>query len=503
MVEGRRTMNAPSAASFAGGVTLDALFRANVAARPNSIALADPPNRASFTDGTPLRLTYAQLEERVDRLARKLRGFAMTPGSVVAVQLPNIAESAVSLLAVLRAGYVAAPVPMLWRRSDLIAALAGVSPKAFITLARLNDERPAEIVCEAAAELFDLSFPCAFGENVPDGLVPLDREDFSDHPELPVTRAEASVSLVTFDADAEGFFPSGRSDAQWLAAGLATLLEARIETADTIVTAIPLSSLAGLATAFVPWLLSGGTLQLASGQSKIFGSAGPEERVHVVAPAAVLGVLAQAASAPFASAIAVHRSARTHAVDLSRIAAARVVDFHNFGETGAVVLMRDDPRSALPVPVGGISAPSGMAGAPVVVEAKQKDAQIWLRGPMVPREAYPAGLGSYRTARDADGFVRTGYRCRSDGNGGLIVEAGPDRVVSVGGLRFGLDDLQSRFAAIGEDVKILTVEDPLLGERLRIEAANPEAAAAALLAAGHSQLIVDATKGEFGSRGAR
>jgi len=493
-------MNAPSAASFAGGVTLDALFRANVSARPNFIALVDPPNRTSFTDGTPLRLSYAKAEERVERLARKLRGFGMPPGSVVAVQLPNIAETAISLLAILRAGYVAAPVPMLWRRSDLIAGLAGVSPKAFITLVKLNDERPAEIVCEAAAELFDLSFPCAFGEDVPDGLVPLDREDFSDHPEFPATQTD-TVSLVTFDADAEGFFPSGRNDAQWLAAGIATLLEARIETGDAIVTTLPLSSLAGLASAFVPWLLSGGTLQLANGQSKIFGGVGPEERVHFVAPAAALGILAQTVTAPFVSAIAVHRNAGTHAIDLSRVPAGRVVDFHNFGETGAVVLMREDPRSALAVPLGGISAPSGMAGAPIVIETKQKDAQIWLRGPMVPREAYPPGLGNYRTARDADGFVRTGYRCRSDGKGSLIVEAGPERVVSVGGLRFGLNDLQSRFASIGEDVKILTVEDPLLGERLRIEAANPGAAAAALLAAGHSQLIVDATKEEFRSRG--
>lgn len=495
-------MTQSSASSLAGGVTLDGLFRANVTARPNAIALADPSNRASFTDGTPLRLTYAQAEERIDRLARKLRAFGMPSGSVVAIQLPNIVESAISLLAIVRAGYVAAPVPMLWRRSDLVAALAGVAPRAVITLARLNDERPAEVVCEAAAELFELSFPCAFGECVPDGLVPLDREDFSEHPELPNSYSDASVSLITFDADAEGFFVSGRSDAQWLAAGLATLLEARIESGDTICAALPLSSLAGLGSAFVPWLLSGGALEFVDPQSRILGASGPEQRAHLIAPAAALKQLAAAGRGPFASCVAVHRSNRTHALDYSAVNAARIVDFYNFGEIGAVVLMRKDARSATPVPVGAISAPSGMVGAPNVVEVGSSGGQIWLRGPTVPHESYPRGLANFRLARDADGFVRTGFRCRSNGNGGLVIEAGPDRVVSIGGLRFGLDDLQTRFSAIAENVRVSAIEDPLLGERLRIEAADPEAAAAALLAAGHSQLVIDAAKGETVHRAA-
>jgi non-ribosomal peptide synthetase component E (peptide arylation enzyme) len=121
---------------------------------------------------------------------------------------------------------------------------------------------------------------------------------------------------------------------------------------------------------------------------------------------------------------------------------------------------------------------------------------------MVPHEAYPPGLGNYRVARDAEGFVRTGFRCRSDGNGALIVEAGPHRVVSIGGLRFGLDDLQTRFSAIDESVKVLAIEDPLLGERLRIETADRESAVAALLAAGHSQLVIDAIKEERSHRAA-
>jgi hypothetical protein len=143
-----------------------------------------------------------------------------------------------------------------------------------------------------------------------------------------------------------------------------------------------------------------------------------------------------------------------------------------------------------------------MVGAPVVVDVRLSSAQVWLRGPMVPHEAYPPGLGNYRVARDADGFVRTGFRCRSDGNGAVIIEGGPERVVSIGGLRFGLDDLQTRFSTIDENVKVLAIEDPLLGERLRIEASDRKSTTEALLAAGHSQLVIDAISEERSHRAA-
>jgi hypothetical protein len=254
---------------LAGAVSLDGLFRANAAARPNAPALIDPVNRASFTDGTPLRLTYAQMDERVGRLAGRLASFGMPARSVVAVQLPNIAEAIISLLAILRAGMVAVPVPALWGRSELVAALSGVGPKSLITLSRLGDERPAEAVCEAAAELFDLSFPCAFGANVPDGVIALDQESefegfsapASDSPDVRTT------SLATFDTDADGFFAAGRSDAQWLAAGLPVFLEAKIGAGEPIVTTLPPNSLAGISSAFIPWLLCGGALELIHGHA--------------------------------------------------------------------------------------------------------------------------------------------------------------------------------------------------------------------------------------------
>jgi hypothetical protein len=48
----------------------------------------------------------------------------------------------------------------------------------------------------------------------------------------------------------------------------------------------------------------------------------------------------------------------------------------------------------------------------------------------------------------------------------------------------------------------MAVDDPLLGQRLRIEAANPDATIAAMQAAGHSRLVIDATVGAAARRAA-
>ena len=45
----------PASTGIGGRATLDDLFRRAAARRPDAIALIDPPNRASFTDGQPRR----------------------------------------------------------------------------------------------------------------------------------------------------------------------------------------------------------------------------------------------------------------------------------------------------------------------------------------------------------------------------------------------------------------------------------------------------------------
>src|SRR3982750_2833776 len=68
--------------------TLDDLFRRAAASRPDALALIDPPDRPSFTDGAARRLTYAQADRAISALAARLRGLGLPTDSVVAIQLP-------------------------------------------------------------------------------------------------------------------------------------------------------------------------------------------------------------------------------------------------------------------------------------------------------------------------------------------------------------------------------------------------------------------------------
>src|SRR5215813_2837665 len=120
------------ASRIGGRASLDNLFRRNAERRPNALALVDPPNREAFTGGPPRRLTYAQADHVVSALAGRLRRLRLHTDSLVAFQVANSVESVLTLLAVLRAGLIAMPLPLLWRRADLKNALSQVGARALI-----------------------------------------------------------------------------------------------------------------------------------------------------------------------------------------------------------------------------------------------------------------------------------------------------------------------------------------------------------------------------------
>ena len=122
---------APSAAP--AGVTIDDVFRRVALRRPNALALVDAPNRETFTDGPPRQLTYAEADRVVAAIAGRLRRMGLPIDSIIGIQLPNTVENLLTILGVIRAGMIAAPLPVLWRRVDAVATLTRLGGKALIT----------------------------------------------------------------------------------------------------------------------------------------------------------------------------------------------------------------------------------------------------------------------------------------------------------------------------------------------------------------------------------
>ena len=98
------------AAGHWGTRTLWDMFITNVERTPNQEAVIDPPNRETFTDGAPRRLSWAALFDEVERLAAMFHRHGLRRDDVVIVQLPNGCEQVATYLACHRLGLVVSPL---------------------------------------------------------------------------------------------------------------------------------------------------------------------------------------------------------------------------------------------------------------------------------------------------------------------------------------------------------------------------------------------------------
>ena len=351
------------------GATLDDLFRRAGVRRPDALALIDPPNGETITGGAPRRLTYAEADRAISALAAKLRRLSLQTDMVVAMQLANTVDSVIALLGVLRAGMIAAPLPLLWREQEMVAALSRIGAKAIVTSSHVGLAAQSEIAMQVAAELFPIRHICGFGRDLPDGVVPLD-DVFNPAPTefyQPSVRpgsAAAHVAAITFDVTGDGFVPVARSQSELIAGGLAVFREAGIAENATILSTIPAVSFAGIALTLMPWLLAGGTLALHHGfDPAVFAE---QSRAHepcsVVLPGPALAPLADAGlfGGYIKNILALWRAPEQLAAAVPWQRDAALVDIASFDETGLLPARRGPDGLPAPIPHGAFVAPAGI-----------------------------------------------------------------------------------------------------------------------------------------------
>jgi hypothetical protein len=493
--------------------TLDDLFRLTAMRRPHAIALIDPPNRETFTDGPVRRLTYAQADRTINAIAGRLRRIGLNTDAIVGLQLANTVESVLTLLAVLRAGLIAMPLPLLWRRAEAVAALSRVSAQALIVSGRVGGVDHFGLAMQVAAETFPVRFICGFGTNPPDGVIGLDdlhtAEWLDPLPSADPQRAQppgpgAHVAAITWDVSLDGLIPVARSHAQLVAGGTAVMLESRCKRDATILSTLPLSSFAGLAVGVVPWLLVGGTLAL---HHPFDSEAFAAQRIGtpfdtVILPGPLVGQFAEAG----------YLSARDHLKAVvgvwrapeSLIRASTwqdpdvgLVDVQVFGEIGLIAARRDPTGWPAAIAFGAVTAPRGAEDATGVMEVQRTvQGTVALRGPMVPHCAFPTGAERAQVPHlpvAPNGFVDTGYGCkREPSDAAMALSAPPPGLVNVGGYRFVMRHLQHAVSQIDGSGTLTALPDALTGHQLAGSATDPERLQAALAELGLNPLLVGA-----------
>jgi acyl-CoA synthetase (AMP-forming)/AMP-acid ligase II len=516
MILGDPTRAAGSGAHGLGGVTISELFHYAARRRPNALALADPANRTDFTDGKPRRLSYAEADRVIAAIAARLRGMGLPTDAVIGIQLPNIVENFLAVLGVLRAGMIAAPLPLLWRRADAVTALARVGAKALIVCNRVGANPHGQFALQAAAEVFSIRYVCAFGADLPDGAVSFEdlfSGDASGHL-IPLDRARVDaathVAVVTFDVGESGLVPVARTHSELCAGGLAVVLESRLQPEANILSTLLPASFAGLSLTLLPWLFSGGTLvlhhpfdpDLVAWQSR-------EDRCTTLILPGAAAMRLDAAGAfkeeATHSVIAAWREPQALMQSaLWRAPHTALIDVAVFGEAALAPARRGPSGRPAPLTSGAVAVPRGGSGAVTLAELiRTPHGTLAVRGPMVPHHAYPpgverSGLPYFRIG--VDRTVDTGQRfATQQTTGAVVLKGAPSGVAAIGGYRFALHEIEDAVARVDPEATLAAVADGVIGQRLIGTAADPPALATALAAAGANPIV----GGAFTSHSAR
>ncbi len=262
VIADRQTAEPPAESPGRHRAGLSGLLAAAAALHGERLAFRDQANRERWSGRPPLEWTFAVAQKMVDRLAAAFVGLGLPPGSPIGVCLPNGSEAWLTSLALDRAGLMPCLLPAGWSAVELSHAVETANLQAVVTQGVLAEDRPAETLCRVAAQHFGLRFILAFGPQVPDGVIDLDRVMLTDDPDATVTpNGRGSAGRVTFSLRENPPEPVFRP-ADSIAASTENFLRgAAFEAGDRIITLITPDTHAGLTTGIAAALAAGATLE--------------------------------------------------------------------------------------------------------------------------------------------------------------------------------------------------------------------------------------------------
>lgn len=461
-------------------VTADGLLRRRASQRPGVAALCDPPNLAALGFGPPKNLSYREADAAVDALASFLIELGLEAGDTIAVQLPNLVLSPLTLLAAWRAGLTAAAMPMLWRAEEIAKVCEAVAPKALIGVSSFMGEKRAEALCAIAASQMSVRFVLGYGRDLPDGVASLDEaiaagQNGRERPmEAP---PRVTPAMITFTARAGApLVPVARREEELLAQGAMTVLSLSLDSRDVILNPYPLTGPVGLSLGLMPWLVGGGTLVQHT----------PFDYQPFVQQLLESGATVTAVPPPILTELVKDGVLRKPACRLRRLGAVwsmpelagpappplygatpLLFDVYPLGDLASLVLRRETRAGLTSLPLGRIHFEDGETT--VFVETRLgrtrlrgEAEELLLRGPLVPR-------GAGRLSAEGEGFVSTGLHAETEmGDSSRVRVKRDPELLHHGGFAVAASELDQLYRSFPGyfDAACFVLSDPVIGERI-------------------------------------
>ncbi|MGY9072792.1 MAG: class I adenylate-forming enzyme family protein [Acidimicrobiales bacterium] len=242
-------------------LTIDQAIRSAARLRPEAVALVDAPNRDDFFGGSSRRLTWREVDRAVDNLGASLALLGAGPGAPVAIQLPNVVELPLTILACGRIGATAVPFPIQHRRHELEFGLPTAGVKIMVTATRPDRPDQLEAVGALVKELESDIRVAAFGSS-PTGVESLSI-DTSESAHRHIGLGPDDVTTVCWTSGTTGT-PKGvpRTGVMWLASGQFQVDQLELAADDRILCPFPVVNMAGIGGMLVPWAMAGAALFL-------------------------------------------------------------------------------------------------------------------------------------------------------------------------------------------------------------------------------------------------
>jgi AMP-binding enzyme len=484
--------------------TLEGLFRRVLARQPELTALIDPINKERVTGLVPKRLTFEQADRAISALAAHFIDAGLPANSVIAIQLPNTVEFALTVLAAHRAGLIVALLPLLWRQAELTVALNRSGARAIVTMSKIDGVSHADLAMNAAAEAFSIRHVCGFGNDLPEGMASLDQALATPSETTREVRQDGRrAAIVSFDVTADGFCAVPRTHLHLIAGGLAMFLESGVSQGAKVMSAFAPTSFAGVTSSLLLWLLSGGTLSLQHPfDGEALGLQLDEDGCDtLVVPAQLASRLAEtdlpSRLPKLRKVIGLWRAPeQITSSPIWTVPNVTLTDVYLFGEVGLFGARRGPDGTPAAIQPGPHGAPRHVPGSSIAGETLiTPKGTLGLRGPMVSVAPYapPPPLSDSGTPPPPLDYVDTGYAARLDRmNGALCITAPPSGIMAVGGYRFLSQDLQEWAKRLGQGALLTALPDRLSGYRLAGRAQDNARARDALSGLGLNPLMVEA-----------